>query len=75
VIFHKNGNHLLLEIMCVCLQVVHSWRKENVGVLFLLIWRMGFASCVVLIFVLHDVLWDRGSDWWIGLQKDDELLL
>ncbi len=45
------------------------------GALFLLIWMLGFASCVVLIFFLHDVLWDGGSDWWIGLQKDDELLL
>ncbi len=31
------------------------------------------ASCVVLVFVLHDVLWNQGSDWWTGLQKDDEL--
>jgi hypothetical protein len=33
------------------------------------------ASYVVLVFVLHDVLWDQVSDWWIGLQKDDQLLL
>jgi hypothetical protein len=46
-----------------------------VGALFFLIWTLGFANCVVLIFVLHDVLWDGGFDWWIGLQKDDELLL
>ncbi len=31
------------------------------------------ASCVVLVFVLHDVLWNRGSDWWTKLRKDDEL--
>jgi hypothetical protein len=31
------------------------------------------AKCVVLIFVLHDVLWNRSSDWWTELQKDDEL--
>jgi hypothetical protein len=54
---------------------MHWWKKENVGALFLMIWRMGFAICVVLIFVFHDILWDRGSDWWIGLWKDDELLL
>jgi hypothetical protein len=36
---------------------------------------MGFASCVVLIFIFHDILWDGGSDWWIGLWMDDELLL
>jgi len=33
------------------------------------------ASYVVLVFVLHDVLWDQVFDWWIGLQKDDQLLL
>jgi len=32
------------------------------------------ASCVVLVFVLHDVLWNQGSNWWIGLQKDDAML-
>jgi hypothetical protein len=26
-----------------------------------------------LVFVLHDVLWNRGSDWWTKLRKDDEL--
>jgi hypothetical protein len=46
-----------------------------VGALFLLIWRMNFASSVVLVFVLHDFLWDQGADWWTGLQKDKELLL
>ncbi len=30
--------------------------------LFILIWTLGFASCVVLIFFLHDVLWDGGFD-------------
>ncbi len=80
-IVHKHVDHVLVEIVCVCvcfvlcLQVMHWWKKENVGALFLMIWRMGFAICVVLIFVFHDILWDRGSDWWIGLWKDDELLL
>jgi len=31
------------------------------------------ASYVILVFVLHDVLWECGSNWWIGLWKDDEL--
>jgi hypothetical protein len=25
------------------------------------------ASSVVLVFVLHDFLWDQGANWWIGL--------
>jgi hypothetical protein len=26
-----------------------------------------------LVFVLHDVLWECGFNWWIELWKDDEL--
>ncbi len=33
------------------------------------------ASSIVLVFVLHDVLWDQSFDWWTRLLKDDELLL
>jgi hypothetical protein len=31
------------------------------------------ASYAILVFVLRDVLWECGFDWWIGLLKDDEL--
>jgi hypothetical protein len=33
------------------------------------------ASSVVLVFILHDFLWDQGADWWTGLRKDEEVLL
>jgi hypothetical protein len=42
-IVHELYDHVLLEIMCCLfsmfyvLQVVHSWTKENVGALFILI--------------------------------------
>ncbi len=31
------------------------------------------ASCAILVFILHDVLWECGFNWWIGLWKGDEL--
>jgi hypothetical protein len=33
------------------------------------------SRCVVLVFVLHDVLWDQGPNWWMGLLKDEDVLL
>jgi hypothetical protein len=30
-----------------------------------------FASTVILVFVLHEFLWDQAVDWWIGLRKDE----
>jgi hypothetical protein len=30
---------------------------------------------VSVVFVFHDFSWDRGVNWWIGLWKDEELLL
>jgi hypothetical protein len=31
------------------------------------------ASLTVLVFVLHEDPWEYGSNWCIGLQKDEEL--
>jgi hypothetical protein len=33
------------------------------------------ASCAILVFVIHDVLWECGSNWWTTLWKDDDLQL
>ncbi len=31
------------------------------------------ASLFVLVFALHEDLWEYGSDWCIGLHKDEEM--
>ncbi len=71
-IVHEHVDHALFEIelfVCfvLCLQVLHSWRKKNVGALFLLIWRMSLLTMWFLVFVLHDFLWDQGANWWTRL--------
>jgi hypothetical protein len=80
VIVHEYADHALLKIelfVCfvLCLQVLHSWRKKNVGALFLLIWRMSLLVVWFLVFVLHDFLWDQGANWWTTLRNHELLLL
>ncbi len=73
---HDHADEALFKIVCVfalfyaCKFCIHGERK---------IWAPcledELASCVVLVFVLHDVLWDQVTNWWIGLHKDDQMLL
>jgi hypothetical protein len=71
---HEHIDHVLFEIMCLfalfyacrfCIHVERKMRMLSLG--------DEIANYVVLVFVLHDVLWNRSFDWWTGLRKDDEL--
>jgi hypothetical protein len=72
VIVHEHANQVLFKIVCVFALFfaykfcIHGERKMWAPCL-----EDELTSCVVLVFVLHDVLRDQGSNWWIGLQKDD----
>jgi len=63
VIVHKHVDHALFKIVCVCLLCFMFascalMEERECGCFVSLDLEDGFASCVVLIFVLHDVLWD-----------------